>query len=202
MLDSLAKKHKSINGTYGTQTFYLGENRNIDLVDRGALMGFEIFPIEDGDEEKYEIITITGNHLWRPDEFAVEPSDTFVNTVATNTEFTDVDAITKEVISMDSKTIVGNNNIPVGTVRPSFDPSDTNKHKNPQVLHQYHPIKARKANVEFNPDFYLEFERDPLLVILILLGHKPLPPGIELSLMRLIHNFYNPILAIGQRNHS
>ena len=32
-------------------------------------MGFELLTIEDGDEEKYDIITITGPNPWNPNHF-------------------------------------------------------------------------------------------------------------------------------------
>ena len=32
-------------------------------------MGIKLYPVEDGDEEKYEIFTITSDNLWRPRGF-------------------------------------------------------------------------------------------------------------------------------------
>src|SRR5687768_5047058 len=45
---------------------------HIDFEDRGGLMGFEILPIEDGDESKYEVITITSPIRWKPQQFLNE----------------------------------------------------------------------------------------------------------------------------------
>src|SRR5688500_2355985 len=39
-------------------------------------MGFEILPIEDGDEEIFEIFTITAPVRWTPQRFLHDPSET------------------------------------------------------------------------------------------------------------------------------
>ena len=36
-------------------------------------MGFELLPIEDGDENKYDVITITNPSKWTPQTFVGEP---------------------------------------------------------------------------------------------------------------------------------
>ena len=36
-------------------------------------MGFELLPIEDGDENKYDVITITSPSKWTPQKFLGEP---------------------------------------------------------------------------------------------------------------------------------
>src|SRR6476660_8634864 len=41
----------------------------------GGLMGFEILPIEQGDEELYDVITITSPERWRPHTFVKLMSD-------------------------------------------------------------------------------------------------------------------------------
>ena len=69
VIDSVAKKHKSSHGKQGTQRFEVNSWVHIDFKDRGGFMGFEILSIEDGDEDKYETITITSPERWRPHKF-------------------------------------------------------------------------------------------------------------------------------------
>ena len=59
VIDSVAKKHMSSHGHKGTQRFEIRGDLHIDFEDRGGLMGFELLPIEPGDEDKFEIITIS-----------------------------------------------------------------------------------------------------------------------------------------------
>ena len=72
IIDSVAKKHRTGNGTRGTQRFQVNEWVHINFEDRGGLMGFEILPIEQGDEERYDIINITSPDRWRPHKFIKE----------------------------------------------------------------------------------------------------------------------------------
>ena len=69
VIDSVAKKHKSSHGKQGTQRFEINSWVHIDFEDRGGLMGFEILPMEDGDEDKYETFTITSPEKWNPHKF-------------------------------------------------------------------------------------------------------------------------------------
>ena len=64
MIDSVAKKHLSTGGMFGTQTIYVSEGTECPLIDRGGLMGIQVYPIEDGDEDIYEIINVTSARLW------------------------------------------------------------------------------------------------------------------------------------------
>ena len=73
VIDPVATKHKTIHG-YGTQTFYVSDDVQVPLLDRGGLMGAEILPYEDGDDEKYEIFDITQDHIWKPKLFKVNNS--------------------------------------------------------------------------------------------------------------------------------
>ncbi len=73
VIDSVARKHKSAYGKQGSQCFYLNSWVFIDFKDRGGLMGFEILPIEDGDQDKYDVITITSPARWAPQQFTQEP---------------------------------------------------------------------------------------------------------------------------------
>ena len=66
VIDSVAKKHKTAHNQFGTQRFQVNSHVHIDFEDRGALMGFEILPIMEGDEEIYDVITITSPEQWRP----------------------------------------------------------------------------------------------------------------------------------------
>lgn len=69
VIDSIAKKHMSAHGKRGTQRFQVNPWVHIDLEDREGLMGFEILPFENGDEDKYDIITITSPKRWYPNKF-------------------------------------------------------------------------------------------------------------------------------------
>ena len=69
VIDSVATKHMSTHGRKGTQRFELNKWVYINFEDRGGLMGFEILPIEEGDEEKYDIFTITSPERWYPHKF-------------------------------------------------------------------------------------------------------------------------------------
>ena len=62
----------SSHGHKGTQTFNIRGDLQIDFEDRGGLMGFELLPIEPGDEDKFEIITITHPERWHPRKFQTE----------------------------------------------------------------------------------------------------------------------------------
>src|SRR5687768_18524090 len=75
VIDSVAKKHKSASGNQGTQRFHISQDLHIDFEDRGGLMGFEILPIEDGDEEIFEIFTITVPVRWTPQRLLHDPSE-------------------------------------------------------------------------------------------------------------------------------
>jgi hypothetical protein len=69
IIDSVARKHRTLHGGYGTQTFYLREGVHLEFTDRGALMGFEILPYQENDDKNLEVYTITGDHLWNPKSF-------------------------------------------------------------------------------------------------------------------------------------
>ena len=55
IIDSVSKRHRTVHGTFGTQRMILSPDVYLPFVDRGGLMGFEIMPWSDGDEEIYEI---------------------------------------------------------------------------------------------------------------------------------------------------
>ena len=42
---------------------------HVPFVDRGGLLGFEILPWIPGDDERYEVFTITGDAPWIPRRF-------------------------------------------------------------------------------------------------------------------------------------
>jgi hypothetical protein len=69
VVDSVAMKHHSTDGNMGTQTLYASEVVRCPLVDRGGLMGLELFPVEEGDENRYEIFDITSDQPWIPRSF-------------------------------------------------------------------------------------------------------------------------------------
>ena len=69
VIDSVAQKHHTSHGQYGTQRFQVNPWVHMNFEDRGGLMGFEILPIPPGDEDKYYIITITSPEEWTPYRF-------------------------------------------------------------------------------------------------------------------------------------
>ena len=72
-VDSTATKHKVTPDTHGTQRFYLNDVVHIPFVDRGAMMGFEILPIEEGDIDEidpvYDVFEVTAPLKWTPERF-------------------------------------------------------------------------------------------------------------------------------------
>ena len=81
-IDSVAKHHKTAHGTLGYQHMTLSEHVYLPFVDRGGIMGFEILPWEEGDENIYAIFEITGNAPWKPCQFqeTEDASDKNMNT--------------------------------------------------------------------------------------------------------------------------
>jgi hypothetical protein len=69
VIDSVSKRHKTVNGTFGTQRMILSEHIHLPFGDRGGLMGFEILPWEEGDDEIYDIFDITRDTPWTPRKF-------------------------------------------------------------------------------------------------------------------------------------
>jgi len=66
IVDSVGTKHLTSNGTRGTQTLYASNLVKCPLIDKGGLMGLELYPVEEGNEDRYEIVTITSSNLWKP----------------------------------------------------------------------------------------------------------------------------------------
>jgi hypothetical protein len=67
LLDSVSKKHKTVHGGYGTQSFYSSGETNgplLPLVLRQALLKFRLEPVEEGDCECYQIIEISADRPW------------------------------------------------------------------------------------------------------------------------------------------
>ena len=92
--------------------------------DRGGFMGFEILPIEDGDETKYDIITITSPLRWTPhklpEKYFYDPEDTIPNSTLeikaksdgypfmlnhTMQDTLDTDVNTSDILSITSSTV-------------------------------------------------------------------------------------------------
>ena len=69
VVDSVASKYLTPDGRKGTQTLYATAEVKCPLIDRGGLMGIKLYPVEDGDEDLYDIYTITSDNLWRPRTF-------------------------------------------------------------------------------------------------------------------------------------
>src|SRR5687768_2223502 len=49
----------------------------INFEDRGGLMGFELLPVEDGDEDIYDMFSITSPLRWTPMKFKDESFDEY-----------------------------------------------------------------------------------------------------------------------------
>src|SRR5687768_12109288 len=75
VIDSVATKHQSGPNTYGTQLFQVSSDVHIKFEDKGGLMGFELLPIEDVDENIYETFTITSPLRWTPHKFVTKTDD-------------------------------------------------------------------------------------------------------------------------------
>ena len=63
--------------TYGRQMFHISAEVSINFEDKGGLMGFKPLPIEPGDEELYEIFTITSPLKWTPYKFLTTNQENF-----------------------------------------------------------------------------------------------------------------------------
>jgi hypothetical protein len=72
VMDSVATKHRSSHGNFGTQRLELRENEWLPFEDRGGMMGFEIHPYADGDNDVLEIIQVTSSDVWRPSRFRMQ----------------------------------------------------------------------------------------------------------------------------------
>ena len=66
IVNFVVTKHLTIIGTSGTQTIYASSVVKCPLVDRGGLMGLKLYLVDVGDEDRYEIITITSSNPWKP----------------------------------------------------------------------------------------------------------------------------------------
>ena len=69
VIDSVSKRHKSVNDTFGTQRMIVSEHLHVPFVDRGGLLGCEILPWTEGDEDLYDIFEITKDIPWKPRRF-------------------------------------------------------------------------------------------------------------------------------------
>jgi hypothetical protein len=70
LLDSVSKKHKTVQGGYGLQYFYPSGDTNgplLPLVLRQVLLTFRLEPVEEGDCERYQIIEISADRPWCPE---------------------------------------------------------------------------------------------------------------------------------------
>ena len=75
VIDSVSKRHKSVNGTFGTQRMILSEYIHVPFVDRGGLLGCEILPWTEGDEDIYDVFEITRDLPWKPRQFRDDEED-------------------------------------------------------------------------------------------------------------------------------
>jgi Reverse transcriptase (RNA-dependent DNA polymerase) len=77
IIDSVSRRHKTISGTLGTQRMLVSADVYVPFVDRGGLMGFEILPWQDGDEDRYEIFEITSDAKWTPRRYLEDDPEPF-----------------------------------------------------------------------------------------------------------------------------
>ena len=75
IIDSVSSRHKTIHGTYGTQRMLVSRDVYVPFVDRGGLMGFEVLPWKEGDEEIYDVFTITSDNKWTPRRYIEDQPD-------------------------------------------------------------------------------------------------------------------------------
>jgi hypothetical protein len=75
IIDSVSCRHKTISGTYGTQRMAVSPNIYVPFVDRGGLMGFEILPWEEGDQDRFQIFEITSDTKWTPRTYLQDDPD-------------------------------------------------------------------------------------------------------------------------------
>ena len=80
VIDSVSKRHKSVNGTFGTQRMILSEYIHVPFVDRGGLLGCEILPRTEGDEDIYDVFEITRDLPWKPRQFRDDEEDQCITT--------------------------------------------------------------------------------------------------------------------------
>ena len=69
IIDSVANLHKTGCRAFGTQGFQLNILVYVPLLDRGGLMGCEVLPFVEGDDEMYDIFEITHSDKWIPARF-------------------------------------------------------------------------------------------------------------------------------------
>jgi hypothetical protein len=72
VMDSVAIKHRSSHGRFGTQRLELKQDEWLPFEDRGGMMGFELHPYVEGDDVDLEIIQITSSDIWRPSRFRLQ----------------------------------------------------------------------------------------------------------------------------------
>ena len=69
IIDSVSKRHKTVNGTFGTQRMILSDHVYVPFFDRGGVLGYEILPWKEGDEYVYDVYNITRDTPWKPHQF-------------------------------------------------------------------------------------------------------------------------------------
>ena len=75
IIDSVSRRHKTISGSFGTQRMLVSPDVYVSFLDRGGLMGFEVLPWQEGDEDRCKIITITSDEKWTPRRYRETPSN-------------------------------------------------------------------------------------------------------------------------------
>ena len=110
VIDSVASKHKSIGGTYGTQRLYLNDVVSLPFEDKGGIMGFEILPFDEGDEDIYDVFPITSKEPWNPHKFRhinyskyTLPDDCHFSFEGTQSSSVSISSVDESMPSLDSR---------------------------------------------------------------------------------------------------
>ncbi len=120
-IDSVAQRHKTVGGTFGTQRMVVSADLHVPYEDRGGLLGFEILPWDHGDERIYEIFDITRDEPWKPRRFRdIESHETNLNLETTVSAYNVLDPADDVIGVYDYM-------LPIAPAEPElyyFDPAD------------------------------------------------------------------------------
>jgi Reverse transcriptase (RNA-dependent DNA polymerase) len=131
IIDSVSRRHKTISGTLGTQRMMVSPDVYVPFVDRGGLMGFEILPWQEGDEDRYEVFEITSDAKWTPRRYleddpepygkptrdvmvAIQENETFQDAVQDDLQdsLQDVSSEIPQAVPQDESSLVDDDSIP------------------------------------------------------------------------------------------
>jgi hypothetical protein len=148
-IDSVSRRHKNVNGTFGTQRMILSENVHVPFVDRGGLLGYEILPWKEGDEFVYDVFDITRDTPWKPRRFC-DDEDEDANVTESNARSTAASTDTSSEPT---------SNEPTSSEFPFKDA--TSKHSQSRAVSMISEayVPAHRGAHEVGPGKYLPFDR-------------------------------------------